>query len=109
MPRFPEIPEAKEPRRAWFPVREAPVMRPGDDAFGAADAARTGGYVPSSGLVLGVCYQRIDPLTGELLDVVEEVLVVFRQLHQDQSATKDDHDFLFKMRLNEPLRRMCHR
>jgi len=54
-------------------VKDAPLQRTGDSAFGEAVAAQHGGVPEVMGLVVACCFQRIDPETGELLDYVEEV------------------------------------
>lgn len=60
-------------QQAWFPVRDPPLQKIGGDVFEQATNEALGGYVPVGGLVVGACYQRLDPATGELLDAVGDL------------------------------------
>mmetsp|Transcript_14906 Transcript_14906/g.19328 ORF Transcript_14906/g.19328 Transcript_14906/m.19328 type:complete len:661 (+) Transcript_14906:1389-3371(+) len=74
LPQFTEIPESRTPKRAWFPVRDSPLFRTGENAFSDATNAATKGRVPIAGLTIECSFLRIDPVSGELIDAIDEVV-----------------------------------
>jgi hypothetical protein len=50
------------------------LFRTGEDAFMDATMNAAKGRVPTAGITIDCSFLRIDPLTGELIDAIEEVV-----------------------------------